>query len=201
MRHALLFLGALLIGCAPLWAQTGMGGQDEPAPKETPRKEEPKKDEAKKDEAKPDLLKAYRTKGNTWTTKTISKIESQETVTYQKYEIAEVKDNEATVKVTSMDKDQKVVGEPYSFPQSLKAPEPVEKPKDNPKDEVKEEPKPVVEKIKVEAGEFDCVKTVTEYLGSKRTVWTCKRNHIEVKSESTSDYGKTTVELVKVEIR
>lgn len=203
MRQVLMFLGALLFACAPAWAQAGMSGQDKPAPKEEPRKEEPKetKEEKKEKQDKADTLKAYRTKGNTWTHKHTAKYGSmEESISYVRYEVTDVTDTKATVKQSNLDKDEKEISN-NTFDVTLKVEEANAPAKDAVKDTPKDEAKISEEKITVGAGEFTCVKRETESAGTKSATWTDKATHLLVKMVVSSDSGSSTTELVKAQIK
>jgi hypothetical protein len=198
-----MLLGALLFACAPAWAQAARSGQDTPAPKEEPRKEEPKdaKEEKKEKEDKVDPLKAYRTKGNTWTHKHTSKYGSmEESINYVRYEVTEVTDTKATVKQSNLDRDEKEVSN-NTFDVTLKVDEAKNPPKEDVKDTPKDEAKISEEKITVGAGEFTCVKRETESSGTKSTTWTDKATQLLVKMVVSSDSGSSTTELVKAQIK
>lgn len=185
-KFAMLLALAMFVG-APVYAQAKV--------EEKPAAEEPKKEEPKA-EAKADHYKAYRTKGNTWTLKTTAKYGSFETVTFSKHEVTEVTDEKAVVKLITLDKDNKELSSTTYDVKFAVAETPKEAPKEAPA-----APKTVEEKIKVEAGEFDCIKYESEAGGGKTTSWTCKTYFIVVKSESKSDFGTTTLELVKAELK
>ncbi|MBX3474488.1 MAG: hypothetical protein KF754_08905 [Planctomycetes bacterium] len=179
---AMLLLLGMFVG-APLCAQDKV--EEKPAVKEV---------------AKTDAFKIYRTKGNTWTQKNTAKYGTMEIVSYTKYEVTEVTEEKAVVKLSTLNAEEK---ETYSSTYDVKFN--VEVPKDAPKEAPKEAPKTVEEKIKVAAGEFDCIKVETESeaggMKVKTTTWTCKTYHIVVKSETKSDMGSNTLELTKAEVK
>lgn len=152
--------------------------------------------EAKPAETKPgdtDAWALYKKKGRTWTMRTESDYSGFKNTSYMKTEIIEVTETYAMVKYTMLDKDKK------AFPGM----EPTET-----KLEFKtatgnggtpaEAPKTEEETIKVEAGEFECVKTTTEANGAKSIVWTSKKTPgLLVKVVSEAGGGKTTMELIE----
>jgi hypothetical protein len=90
MKKVLILLALMMFIGMPVLAQ------DKP-------KEEPKKEAAET----VDAWALYKKKGRTWTWKIASKYSGYESVMYSKYEVLEVTDTKATVKVSSMDKDKK----------------------------------------------------------------------------------------------
>ncbi|MCC7508695.1 MAG: EF-hand domain-containing protein [Planctomycetes bacterium] len=151
--------------------------------------------EAKPTETKPgeiDAYALYKKKGRNWTMRTESDYSGFKNTTYMKTEIIEVTETYAMVKYTMLDKDKK----------------PMAMPATETKLEFKtasgnggtpgEAPKTEDETIKVEAGEFECVKTTTEANGAKSIVWTAKKTPgLLVKVVSEGGGGKTTMELVE----
>jgi hypothetical protein len=96
-----------------------------------------------------------------------------------------VTDTEATVKMTSMDKDKKPQGDPTEYPVKFETPKVETTGDEAPKVETKEET------VKVEAGEFEC--TVTEMSGTK--TWMSKKYPgLMVKSEHSAG-GSELVEF------
>lgn len=188
-KFAMLLALAMFVG-APVYAQA-----------KTEEKPAATKEEPKAAETKVDGFKIYRTKGNTWTQKNTAKYAGMEMISYTKYEVTEVTEEKAVVKMTTLDKDQK---ETYTSSYDVKFAV-AETPKETPKEAPKEVPKTVDEKIKVEAGEFDCTKTVIESeaggMKTKTTTWMCKTYFIVVKSETTSDMGSNVLELIKAEVK
>lgn len=191
-KFAMAAVLALLVG-VPALAQEAA----QPAPaKEEPKKEEPKKEEPKGDAAAVDAYKAYRTKGNTWTHKTTSKIAGTDMVSYTKWEVTEVKEDKAVVKMTMLDKDEKEMMPGTSMDIPFTVAKPVEGAPAAPA------PKMTEEKIKVTAGEFTCMKFETDAAGTKSTTWMHKDfSAIVVKMTSKGEYGETEMELVKFECK
>jgi hypothetical protein len=193
---AALMAGALVGSSFVTYAQ-------EAEPKKEEKKEDVKKDEEKKDEKKEgevDYLKCYRTKGNTWTYKSTSKFSGTETVMYMKYEVTEVTEDKASVKVTMLDKDKKEneYMPPTTTEYDLK---PAKVEGDAAPDVKTPEVKTTTETIKVEAGEFECTKYETEMAGNKTTSWMIKANpSIMAKVETKSEYGESTMELVEFKV-
>jgi len=200
-KFAFAFVLALLT-VIPAMAQVATGQAEpkkaEPA-KEEPKKEEPKKEEPKK-EGEVDAYKIYRAKGNTWTVKSTTKVSGMdEMVSYTKTEVTEVAENKATIKVTSLDKDQKEI---YSHSMDIPFVAAQPMPKPDPDAPKVEPPKQVEEKVKVEAGEFECIKTEYEAAGTKTTTWTHKQYPgVTVKSTSKSDAMEMTSELTVLSIK
>lgn len=158
---------------------------------EPPRDEKEKEEEAKKNDL--DVTKPYRTKGNTWTHKMSTKAGDFESVTYMKCEITDVTETTATVKTTTLnEKKEEIASSTYEH--DLKAPEGKVEEKEDAKVKKSEE------KIKVEAGEFDCTKIVTEADGTTNTMWLAKDSGLLVKSHSKSELHEVTVELTESKI-
>ncbi|MBV6517008.1 MAG: hypothetical protein HPKKFMNG_02708 [Planctomycetes bacterium] len=183
MKKILMALALLFAFGVPALAQEKASGEKKEAAKEE-----------KKTEV--DYLKPYRTKGNTWTWKSVSKVSGYESVAYTKYEVTEVTEEKATCKVSTLDKDKKELASTTTeIP--LKATK-TETPKDGtPAPEVKTSE----EKIKVEAGEIDCIKTEMDSNGTKTTSWTCKATGLLVKSQSSASWGESTMELVEMSVK
>lgn len=174
MKKALILMALMLFIGMPVMAQ------DKP-------KEEPKK-EAK---SEVDAYALYKKKGRTWTWKNTAKYSGFEMISYTKQEVIEVSDTKAKIKTTTMDKDKK---ETYSSDYEIEF---AATTTDGSSDGTKA-PEMTEEKIKVEAGEFECMKWTSEAGGSKTTVWTSKKNPgLLVKSESKSDAGENVMELVE----
>lgn len=140
-----------------------------------------------------DAYAIYRTVGNTWTHKTTSEIAGVGTnVSTTAYEVLEVNDDGATVKMTSYDGDGN-----ETFSQDTEIPFATADATDG---EDVEAPETTDETITVEAGDFPCTKMVTEAGGSTITTWTSKEHPgLTVKSESTGS-SESTTELVEYEI-
>ncbi len=195
MKTLLMMTAMAALAAAPAYAQGGMG--EEPG-KAEPRKEaeqEPgdKKpdDEKKADEAKLDTLKPFRTKGNFWMHKLTSKSGDSTVTTYSKYEVLEVTENEASVKVTTFNGQKEETGS-YEYKQSLKLPE---------GGEVGDaDMKKSDEKVKVEAGEFNCVKVENKTDFATTTTWTDKASGLLVKLTSKSEGHESTTELTELKI-
>lgn len=118
-----------------------------------------------------DMLAVYKKKGNKWTTKSTMKIAgmADPMISYAEYEVTEVTDAEATYTMQSLDKEKKPQGDKQTLKMPLKT---------DAKDGGKAcGPKPTItdEKVKVEAGEFDCQKIESEAGGVKSTIWTAKK--------------------------
>ncbi|MBP9890456.1 MAG: hypothetical protein KBG84_01015 [Planctomycetes bacterium] len=175
MKKVLILLALMMFIGMPVLAQ------DKP-------KEEPKKEAAET----VDAWALYKKKGRTWTWKIASKYSGYESVMYSKYEVLEVTDTKATVKVSSMDKDKK---ELYSANQDIEFKTATTEGKT---DGTAKAPEMTDEKIKVEAGEFECQKMTTEAAGTKSTTWMSKKySGLLVKTESKSEQGESVMELVE----
>lgn len=186
MKTLLLVLTMALWAVGPTLAQ---GDDTPPAPKpEAPQEDGEKEgDKQDADKAKIDYLKPYRKQGNMWTIRTTSKIADTQIVSYTKYEIIEVSDDEATVKQTSLDEDREEVGS-FEFKRSLgEANNPA-----RPENERKSE-----ESVRVPAGSFDCMKFVREADGSTTTEWINKADGLTVKLEFKTETTNRTVELTE----
>jgi hypothetical protein len=197
-KIAMSFVLALLVGIPTLAQEAAQPAPAEEQPKkeepkkEEPKKEEPKKEEPKKDAAAVDAYKAYRTKGNTWTHKTTTKVAGTDMVSYTQWEVTEVKEDKAVVKVTMLDKDEKEMMPGTSMDIPFTVAKPVEGAPDAPAVKMTEE------KIKVAAGEFTCMKVEYEAAGTKSTSWTHKDfSVVIVKMTSKNEYAETEMELVK----
>ena len=174
MKKALILLALMMFIGMPVMAQ------DKP-------KEEPKKEASEA----VDAYALYKKKGRTWTWKSVSKYSGFEMVAYTKQEVIEVTDTKAKIKTTSMDKDKK---ETYSSEMEMKF-EKAEATKDG---ATAPEMKQSEEKIKVEAGEFECIKYEGESGGYKWSSWVSKKYPgLAVKSESKGDAGESVTELVE----
>jgi len=175
MKKALILLALMMFIGMPVMAQ------DKP-------KEEPKKEASEA----VDAYALYKKKGRTWTWKSVSKYSGFEMVAYTKQEVVEVTDTKAKIKTTSMDKDKK---ETYSSEYEIEFSTTTT---DGTKDGTAKAPEMTEEKIKVEAGEYECQKWTSEAAGNKTTSWTSKKYPgLLVKSESKSDAGESVMELVE----
>ncbi|MCC6572678.1 MAG: hypothetical protein IT462_02705 [Planctomycetes bacterium] len=146
---------------------------EKPLPERTPEKtpEKPVEPEV-------DLLKPYRVKGNTWTVRWTSTAGDKTTVAYTKCEVLEVKEHWAEVKQTKLDADKRETVSSV-FPEAFVT--------------------SVDEKIKVEAGEFDCVRqdgALPDYSG---TLWRDKKWGLAVKS--INRFGASTMIQELTEIK
>lgn len=175
MKKALILMALMLFIGMPVMAQ------DKP-------KEEPKK-EAK---TEIDYYAVYKKKGRTWTWKNSAKYSGFEVVSYTKQEVIEVSDTKAKIKFTSMDSNKKeLASSEYDIEFSHGTTT------DGSGDGTKT-PEMTEEKIKVEAGEFECMKWTSEAGGNKSTTWLSKKYPgLVVKSESKSDAGENVMELVE----
>lgn len=184
MKKLLLVLTMVLWAVGPTLAQDA----DTPPAPDAPKEDGAEKEEKKEaDKAKIDYLKPYRKQGNTWTIRTTSKIADTEIVSYTKYEIIEVSEEEATVKQVSMDEDREEVGS-FEFKRVLgEAMNPV-----RPENEKKSE-----ETLRVAAGSFECLKFVREADGSTTTEWVNKADGLTVKLEFKTETTNRTVELTE----
>lgn len=123
--------------------------------------------------AKADMWGIYKKEGASWTLKNTTKVPDQpDMVTYTKMEITKVAADHAIQTTTTLDKDKKEMAgmKPMEMKIEFKAPE-------APKDKAPEPPKAEEKKVKVEAGEFDCI----SYDGK---TWSMKKYpQVTVKSE------------------
>jgi hypothetical protein len=185
-----------------------VAAQDKPAEE---KKTEEKKEETKKEDAAEegreattkdweglDVNKPYKTKGNTWTWKSVSKFSGMEVVSYVKYEITEVTEKSAKYKLITLDKDKKEIYSTEAEYEFYVAEEPEEAPEDV--EPVKVEGRVVT--IKVEAGEIECLLTTYSDEASKTSSKTYlhKATGILVKTESKSEGSETTMELTEYKV-
>ncbi len=142
-----------------------------------------------------DAYALYRTVGNMWKMKSTTKMEGMDPmVSVSATEVIDVNDEGATIKITSYDAD----GNETS---SNEAPVPFAT-ADGETGEAGDAPETTDETITVEAGEFECTKTVTEANGATTTTWMSKEHPgLTVKSETTGGQADTTMELVDYEIK
>lgn len=132
----------------------------------------------------------YTKVGRSWTTKTTANYGGIEMVTYTKTEVLEVGDDFAKIKTTVLDKDKKEMMPGTETKISFR----VASGSGGTAPEVKTEE----ETIKVEAGEYECVKVTVEAAGTKTTSWTAKKfPGLLVKSSSEGGGGKSSTELVE----
>jgi hypothetical protein len=192
MKTLLLVLATCLWAVTPALAQEPEG-ETPRQPDRTAEKDDAAKEEGEKKEAiKADTLKPYRTKGNTWTHKSTSKMETTEVVSFTKYEVLEVTDEEATVKMTTLDREKKELGS-TEFKQPLKSKD-ADDPASNPNATQSEE------KLKVEGGEFNCIKTEVKTDGNVTTTWISKTDGLVVKIHSKSETIESTTELTEYKL-
>lgn len=132
----------------------------------------------------------YTKVGRSWMTKTTANYGGFETVSYSKIEVLEVGDDYAKIKITSLDKDKKEVFPGMETKVSFR----VASGSGGTAPEVKTEE----ETVKVEAGEYECLKVTVEAAGTKTTSWTAKKfPGLVVKSVSEGGGGKSSTELVE----
>ncbi len=151
--------------------------------------------EAKPTETKPgdtDPYALYKKKGRSWTIRTEGDFSGFKHISYVKTEITEVTETYAMVKYTTMDKDMKPLGAPATETklEFRAATGNGGTPGDAPKIEE--------ETIKVEAGEFECLKVSIDANGTKGTTWTSKKfPGLTVKGTYEGSGAKTTMELIE----
>lgn len=137
-------------------------------------------------EAAADAFALYKKKGRKWVLKSTTKMEGMDPmVSYMEYEIVDVTDKSAKQKMTVLDKEKKPMagGAPTETEIKFETPK-VEAPKCGAK-----APEMKKEKIKVEAGEFECY--FTEVSGTKS--WSSvEYPGLAVKSEGANN----TMELI-----
>jgi hypothetical protein len=149
-------------------------------------------------DADADPMAFYKKAGNSYMTKTTSKMGDTETVSYMKIEIVKSDDKGYVSKMWTYDKDKK---ETYSAENPMvEWPKPVADTGGTP---VKVET--TEETIKVEAGEFKTTKTTMDTAGTKTTTWMAKEYPgLMVKSESSGEIagvGKTSTVTELVEYK
>lgn len=133
-----------------------------------------------------DAFALYKKKGRKWTLKSTTKMEGMDPmVSYMEYEIVDVTDKSAKQKMTMLDKEKKPMAGMQPTETEIKFETPkVEAPKCGAK-----APEMKKEKIKVEAGEFECY--FMEVAGTKS--WSSvEYPGLPVKSEGASN----TMELI-----
>lgn len=194
----------------PTVAQEKEPAKEEKKTESKDEKKEEKKEEKKdaeegrkatlKDYEKIDYNKPYKTKGNTWTTKTTTKYGEMTMVSYMKFEVTEVGEKKAKYKIIMLDEEKK---ETYSDEHEYEFYE-VEKSEDGDKDgdEPEVELEGRVVKIKVEAGEFECLLTTYKDEESKyeSKMYMCLKTGIGVKSWTKGEEFETTSELTEYKV-
>jgi hypothetical protein len=166
--------------------------------KEGEKKEGEEGRKATAEDLKSNYQKPYKTKGNTWTHKSVSKYGETDMVTYMKYEITEVGEKSAKYKLTMMDAEKK---ETFSM-----ADQEFEFYEETPEEKPAEGAEPVeidawVVKIKVEAGEFE---TILWKYGEGKDVsktYIHKELGLIVKSESSGEGYSNTMELIEMKVQ
>jgi hypothetical protein len=192
MKNLILAFAVAMLAVAPGLAQEIDKEKPGSSDAAQPAKEDADKAGAEKEKAKFDRLKPYKTKGNTWTHKVTSKVDDSTYTSYTKYEVLEGTESEATVKMTTLDSQNKELGS-SEFKESLNAKN------DNP-DAGAAKPKESEEKIKVAAGEFDCVKQEVKADTYTTTTWYDKNTGLVVKITSKSDTRESTTELTEQKV-
>ncbi|CAG0931109.1 hypothetical protein PLCT1_01639 [Planctomycetaceae bacterium] len=137
-------------------------------------------------------VQVYLKEGRSWTTKNVSKvINAGENTNFTRVEILKVGENEVEYRVTELGADgQPLAGvEPAKLKLALKVPKPKE---------AKSDPLPILETITVKAGTFECLRTESEYSGTKSVTWTSKKYPgLVVKQTSLGDTIESSQELVE----
>ncbi|RIK64972.1 MAG: hypothetical protein DCC64_02560 [Planctomycetota bacterium] len=137
-------------------------------------------------------LGAYLKVGRQWTLRITSKVvNAGENVSLVRTEILSVSDEEVEYRYTELD----AAGQPIAGvePQSLKLQLLVPRPRDP-----KPEPAATEETITVQAGTFDCLRTVVEGMGAKTITWMSKRfPGLIVKQVVTGETTEQVQELVE----
>lgn len=126
----------------------------------------------------------YRTKGNMWTSKVTRG--GGLTVNYINVKVTDVTDDEATCTLVTL---TELLSEIASTTEKIALKNPENGAKNS-------EVKTSDEKIRVEAGEFDCIRTECESGGITRVTWFSKSNGLLVKEETSSVRGVDKTELV-----
>ncbi len=149
MRKSILMLMVVLVAAFSLACSPTNTPPAADAGKDKPAADKPAADKDKGGHVEVDAMNLYKKVGNTWTHKT----EVAGNVSFTKNEVTKVEADHSMVKTTMMDKDKKEMMAPSENKIQTKfdAPAPV---KDAP---VKEARKAEKKKVKVAAGEFDCV--------------------------------------------
>ncbi len=137
-------------------------------------------------------VQVYLKAGRSWTTRNVSKvINAGENTTFSRVEILKVSENEVEYQATELGADgQPLAGvEPAKLKLALKVPKPKE---------ARTEPIAIVETITVKAGTFECLRTESEYSGTKTVTWTSKKfPGLVVKQTSLSDTIESSQDLVE----
>jgi len=137
-------------------------------------------------------VQVYLKAGRSWTTKNVSKvINAGENTTFSRVEILKVSESEVEYQATELGADgQPLAGvEPAKLKLALKVPKPKE---------ARTEPIAIVETITVKAGTFECLRTESEYSGTKTVTWTSKKfPGLVVKQTSLSDTIESSQDLVE----
>ncbi len=138
-------------------------------------------------------LGVYLKEGRSWTTSSVTKVinAGQKSASMTRIVILKVAENHVEYQTTELDADGKsIVG---VEPQNQKLQLVVNKPRDPVK-----EPDVVEESISVRAGQFDCLRSVTEGGGLRTITWVSKKfSGLVVKQISANDTLETTQELVE----
>lgn len=187
-----------LIG-VPALAQEKEPAKEEKKTEKTDKKEGEEGRRAKAEDLKANYQKVYKTKGNTWTLKTVSKYGETEMVSYMKYEITEVGEKSAKYKIVMMDAEKKETfsmdDQEYEFYE--------ETPSEDGSADAGEMPEidAWVVKIKVTAGEFE---TILWKYGEGKDVsktYIHKDLGVIVKSESSGDGYSSSMELIELKVQ
>jgi hypothetical protein len=166
-------------------AENAPGNAASETPKETPK-------ETPREAPKADAFALYRKKGRSWTTKNTSKFGDMENVSFTKTEVVDSGEAEATLRITSMDKDMKPLMDPMEQKISFKT----EAPKDG---QPAEGPK-VEDGGEVEAAgkKWATTKTTTDKDGTKTVVWMAKdMPGLVIRMEMEMAAGKSSSELTE----
>lgn len=168
------FWSALLVGLGDIYTFVEEdGGTDDETDAE---------DEA---DAGEDPFGVYKKAGRSWTMKSTSKMGNMETVTYHKTEVIEVNENSCRVRYTFMDAKKNVTSTSEDTIEFDVADE-------DAAEEVEDET------INVEAGTFDCEKSVSEDDGFVTTYWVSKEfGGLMVKSVTSNGQIESRSELVE----
>jgi hypothetical protein len=188
---AAVVLVAMVVTLASAQEAPGKAEPQKPAERPADRDNEVDK-EAKADEKKQDEFVLYRKKGRKWVHRNTITEGDQTRVTYSEYEVVDVAEQKATVRLRTLNQDRDAIGEPFEYAVEFRA----RRDATPTEDEKKEEPK--TETIRVEAGSYECLLEETEFGQTKRKRWIMKKfPQLIVKEETEREGNRTVTELVE----
>jgi hypothetical protein len=164
------------------------------APPQQPEREAEEGEEEADELPKVDRRKPYRRVGNTWLTRTTTKIDGQDeaTVSYARTTVVSIEEEQANIRYESMDAEQEVVNTIETQVSLAAAPE------DNPDGLAR--PEVTRTKVTVPAGEFDALRHKVERGGTTSNTYICVETGLVAKVVSKSNVAETTVELISHEV-